>query len=644
MESWRLFSEKVVNTAQHIIQEIVSTLPNAKQDTVLSNEPKIDMPTDPTTSKDLLKKVYFLRSQLNILCSCLIELYAAPFPYPKNIRPCKVFRLISVLPQIRMSSVATGLGHENKVVLAVLPDVYVSVIQVLLECLRCFSEDLVLFVPEFLKLVLQGFGDIRQIGGIRQYGQKAFTLMKISLYKLVIVLCDTFGAGLGLENYATELIPFIISDFIPSNETITLTVTGATKNQTGKKQKKKSSSQYFGGQIPTHVKVANDSNSSLVSTSLAALSAVFVACGAFISQSCHKNVQCCILALCLELQRCNVGGRPIPFDDPECRRCLYQSLFDLVFNTHPRWPAPFRYAFHIFHLGYLNDHHPNIRMVCGKGTYNSKYINGIISVLGRIFLATSPIPYEPCILLPLLLIGLTLCESVSQPRSSTLNLELPMSPEEIEKIKEEMMKVHTIVLTTHSSRPYDNGMPLHFASVSNAKSNVNSNGGMIELHDPERMKFPEEVNKENSTSIQEDFNKHDKEERLKDPAYKLLSGRENLKLAENSSSKCDTKDSKNRLKNQGSEDEDAYVIPDTAEREEIMKSFYDFGKEPIFIPDEVKNRGYNKVAEDNPAPSKKQKMADASETYDTKGPSTEAEDNIDLETMLGAFVNKFIDE
>ena len=327
----------------------------------------MDIPTDTTSkNKDLLKKVYLLRSQLDIVCRCIIEMNAAPFPYPKKIHACKIFQLFKFFSNIQMSNIATGLGHENKVVLAVLPDLYVSVIQVLLELLRCFSEDLVLFIPEFLKLALQLFGDIRQVGGIRQHGQRAFTLLKILLYKLIIALCDTFGAGLGLENYATELIPFVISDVIPPNETITLTATGSAKKHSGKKNKKKPANQYFGGQIST-LKKSDASNGSLVSTSLAALSAIFLACGSFISQGCHKNVQCCVLGLCLELQRCSVVGRPIPFDNPECRRCLYQALLDLVFNTHPHWPAPFRQAFHIFQAGYLNDRHPEVRMVCTKG-------------------------------------------------------------------------------------------------------------------------------------------------------------------------------------------------------------------------------------------------------------------------------------
>ena len=248
---WTLFSYKLINTTYHITREIVITLPNAKQQSV-SNKAKFDIPTDPTsTNKDLLRKVYLIRSQLDIVCRCIIEMNAAPFPYPKKIHSCKIFQLVKFFSDIQMSNIATGLDHENKVVLAVLPDLCVSVMQVLLELLRCFSEYLVLFIPVFLKLALQIFGDIGQVGGIRQHGQRAFTLRKVLLYKLILALCDTFGAGLGIENYATELIPFVISDVIPPNETITLTATGNEEQHSGKHHKKKPANQYFGGQIST---------------------------------------------------------------------------------------------------------------------------------------------------------------------------------------------------------------------------------------------------------------------------------------------------------------------------------------------------------------------------------------------------------
>ena len=207
------------------------------------------------------------------------------------------------------------------------------------------------------------------------------------------------------------------------------------------------------------------------------------------------------------------------------------------------------------------------------------------------------------------------------------------------------MKVHTIVLTSHSGQPYQNGMPLHFSAVNSIENTTNSNGGAADAQDIQQMKGPEVLNNENSTSIEEDFNQCAKEKRLSNPAYKLLSGRETLMSPGESSAKRDTNNLNNRLKDQSSENKDAYVIPDTAlEREEIMRSFYDFDRDPIFIPDEVKNRRYTKASEDNPTPSKKQKVSDASETCETEGPSSKTKENTDLEAMLGTFVNKFVDE
>ena len=43
-----------------------------------------------------------------------------------------------------------------------------------------------------------------------------------------------------------------------------------------------------------------------------------------------------------------------------------------------------------------------------------------------------------------------MCESISQPRSQALSWDTPISLEEINNIKGEMMKVHTIIITNMS--------------------------------------------------------------------------------------------------------------------------------------------------------------------------------------------------
>ena len=373
IESWNTLCEKTANTIEYKIRQIYSILPQTKSNSIQNNKSIIQTEIDAFTSSDLLKKVYALRTQTNILCVCLVELYVTPVPFMKTIRPGQVLELMKTVSEVRMTQLAIGLAHENKVVLAVLPDIYVSLVQLMNDFLRFGTQDLALFVPDFIEFIIQALSDIRQIGGIRQHGVKSFSFLKESLYKLLIVLCNVFGAGVGIEKYGNDIIPYIVSEFVPANETVTLTVTGTANSNISKNQKKKSSNQYLGVHLLNHESIQKRSNSSLVSISLLAISAMLNSCGSFITEACHKNIQSCILGTCLEVQQSSIQGKPVPFADYECRSSLYQTLFSLLSNPHPRWPAPFRYAHQVFRDGHQNEHHPQVRAICLQG--NILYIN-----------------------------------------------------------------------------------------------------------------------------------------------------------------------------------------------------------------------------------------------------------------------------
>ena len=46
------------------------------------------------------------------------------------------------------------------------------------DFLRFGTQDLALFVPDFIEFIIQVLSDIRQIGGIRQHGEKSFSFLK----------------------------------------------------------------------------------------------------------------------------------------------------------------------------------------------------------------------------------------------------------------------------------------------------------------------------------------------------------------------------------------------------------------------------------------------------------------------------------
>ena len=166
------------------------------------------------------------------------------------------------------------------------------------------------------------------------------------------------------------------------------------------------SSQYFGNssgsnqnnlsRTPTSKKI-DASSSSLVSTSLDTMSAVFVSCGSILPPAFHKNVQCSVISLCLELQRYSDYDIGSPFkQDCKCRVSLYRLLLRLLCNPHPRWPVPFRYAYQIFRVGHVNETYPSVRGICQEGM---SVITGVKRLILLAFLHEAHITYQLIFLL-----------------------------------------------------------------------------------------------------------------------------------------------------------------------------------------------------------------------------------------------------
>ena len=205
---------------------------------------------------------------------------------------------------------------------------------------------------------------------------------------------------------------------------------------------------------------------------------------------------------------------------------------------------------------------------------------------------------------------------MSQPRSQSLSWDVSISAEEIQRIKDDMMKIHTIVISSNlsdssqvgilpSSNNQINGMNGHYKDNELNSENHNPVSEKEDLKNSKGEEMPKEVVKDHST----------------DYAYRLLSGREKLEP------------SKELIQNDAIQinDDDVYIVPDAKEREEILKSMYNLNKEPIFIPEEVKNRKYKSKTDDNPQQVKKQKIVE-NQSQDN------GDENVDLETMLSSFV------
>ena len=131
------------------------------------------------------------------------------------------------------------------------------------------------------------------------------------------------------------------------------------------------------------------------------------------------------------------------------------------------------------------------------------------------------------------------------------------------------MKVHTIILT-HNNDALGRG-------IDPSMINPGITNGSLDIEEPVQIAtFSRESEKEkgdlHAASTCED------DRYLSDPAYQILSGRERLKPPDfPKKAKVHNLDADEPDQ---SSDEEPYVVPDEKRREEIMKSVYNFDREP----------------------------------------------------------------
>ena len=232
-----------------------------------------------------------------------------------------------------------------------------------------------------------------------------------------------------------------------------------------------------------------------------------------------------------------------------------------------------------------------------------------------------------------------MCESISQPRSQALSWDTPISLEEINNIKGEMMKVHTIIITNMSEsarQRIDLNRRDAYDIEDKPDNNDEETDASKDLKDCRNGASSDTNDLDVASSPKWDYSSN--------PAYKLLSGRERLNLPVVSTNKHLMSQDKKIHQAEEEDIDEPYVVPDASQCEEIMKSVYNFDKEPVFIPDDVKNREYKRQNDDDAPGTKKLKTSKDSVVESDCKTNEAYEEHVDLETMLGTFVDKLIDE
>ncbi|TRY67778.1 hypothetical protein TCAL_16929 [Tigriopus californicus] len=488
-ENWSKLVARLVETLFNLSQDILKfasgrpSVPKAQL-----SEGQLSVPNCP--HPNVLAKIIFKADQFDRVGHCLMELIQGPFPYSKVFHLQKVFEILESLQSMSINDHVSS--SEGRAVLMALPTLWKSnccLITVLIETL---GFDL---LPD-LALILN-FGLHILDNTKSQYDSlttlKSFEDLKVATYELLITLSDKLGAAAGFDITFKQFVPLILRDLTPFKASWSL--------QSGsKKSKGKKGYQGLSGIKSQQV---GSSNPKSCEAALRCVKSIFDASGGLMPPQVHKDVQSLVLALCMEVQQHQASFRPAPYDNYSCRVQLYRTLITLVQNFHPKWASPLPISVQIFRQGMTQDEHPGVREVCRQGS--------------------------------------SLAESLVHPRSATLHIEAPNSLEEMIKIKNELMKVHTVI-------------------VSGGK-NTTVQAMEEENQEPEEVLMVESPSKVSDQSLpQQDFSV---------PEVKKVG--------------------KRKMKSKGEDvgkDSDPEYDLTSDEKKRVLDSFYDFSQPSIHIPDE----------------------------------------------------------
>lgn len=201
-------------------------------------------------------------------------------------------------------------------------------------------------------------------------------------------------------------------------------------------------------------------------------------------------------------------------------------------------------------------------------------------------------------------------EAIVHPRSASLNVDSLMSASEVKEVKEKLLAVHTLVLAGAGGdgqvEGESDGLFKQTASEKETEEAGENNDVMADV---------EPMEQESAEATAE----NDGDEAEEPPAKKKVEA----------------------VKPKAREDDKSAAIPESdmskEEKENIMKKFYNFDSEPVFIPDSVK------VLEDKKE-KKKGGREDSEKSVSAEKEEEEEKQKVDVDQIFSKFVAESSDE
>lgn len=394
-ENWSKLVTRLIETQFNLCQDVLRFA--SGRSNVTKGEMSGDQMSLPNCPHgNVLAKIIFKTDQFDRIVHCLMELIQGPFPYSKMFHIQKVFETLETLQSMSLKDHVTS--SEGQAVLLAIPKLWQSSSRLLKVLIETLGFDLLPELAIILHFCLHILDNTKS-----QYDSltslKSFEDLKVIIYELLITLNDKLGAASGFDITFKQFIPLILRDITPFKASWSL-------QSSSKKGKGKKGYQGLSGIKSQQV---GSSNPKSCEAALKCIKSIFNASGGLLPPEVHKDVQSLVLALCLEVQQHQSSFRPAPYDHHLCRIQLYGTLIALIQNFHLKWPSPIQMGIQIFSQGLVKDEHPQVREICRQGS--------------------------------------NLTESIVHPRSATLHIEANETMEEMMKIKDELMKVHTVVVS-----------------------------------------------------------------------------------------------------------------------------------------------------------------------------------------------------
>ncbi len=561
-EKWAKQFGEFLSSLRWLTAEVISINPAYNG---AAAESSLTLPSCNTSN--LLKKASFYTGQVSAVCQILREMLQSHYHHPKKISIHQAFDTFDAILQVSLKDSLKSGQIESKVVAAFLPELWAEVITLQADLINLLGEDC---LPEVAGVLRSAIHVLSETKGDYQAAEslKSFEAVKVSACNLIRTLCLRLGGNSGMQFCASELLPLLLKEIVPFRQVLTLSL---SQGKSGKSKQKRGGGARSEGNTGAASKDLGSSSNEVCSATLAALCEILGASGSLLKASLHKDLQCAVVGLCLEVQQSPPGGRPNPYKASQCRLGLYKVLKALVLNHGTRWTTPLIYAVKIFQGGERD-----------KDVTVAEFCRDAGSV----------------------------CQAIAQPRSATLHVEMPLSSKEVEDVKTSMMNVHTLIVENRQAESIlSNESQLRAKREAEAKN-------MFDGAVPAKRKR----DGEEPTSVSNGHSTVDKVTQKE--AFEA-------KQKTNGDSRVEETQARKSIRIQAAEDDDDIEIDISAEKQEaVMKLCYDFSREPVVIPDEVKNRPKKARQSENPT-------APATETK---------EPEFDMEAAKKLFVPQSSDE